>query len=290
MLDAIVDRGTGRRRVAGLATAAGAAVREADRERLLLHLLLATAVFAVALPVLVAAVVSTRATGTVTGPADLLPGAHAARNYRVALVDFGFWRYLLNSFVMAAVIVAGRLLLALLAALALVYYRLPYEKPVFLLILFTLLFPVPVRFVPLYELVVAVGWADTMAAITVPYLAGAAAVFVLRQRFLSIPASLVETAKLDGVGPLRFLVSVLVPMSRDVLAGLAVVVFVFAWNQYLWPVVILTTEERQVAQLGLSQLPGGPVTMAGSILTLVPPLVLLVLFRRPLIELGAAGS
>jgi len=259
-------------------------------ERLLIHVLLLVAVGAVLLPVFVAAVVSTKSTGTITEVADLVPGRFIFRNYLTALVGFGFWRFLLNSLVMSVVVTTGQLVLATLAALAIVYYRVPYDDLVFLFILFTLLLPIPVRFVPLYDLVVALGWADTMLAITVPYLAGAAAVFVLRQRFRLIPASLVETARLDGVGPLRFLTSVLLPMSRDVLVALAVIVFVYAWNQYLWPVVIINRESKQVAQVGLSSLGATPITMAGAMLTLIPPLVLVLLFRRPLFAAVSGGK
>ncbi len=264
-------------------------VRRTHAERLLLHVLLLVGVGIVVFPVFVAAIASTKATGTITGVADLVPGGYAARNYWTALVGFGFWRFLLNSLVMSVVVTAGQLILAVLAALAVVYYRIPYDDLVFLFVLFTLLLPIPVRFVPLYDLVVALGWADTMLAITVPYLAGAAAVFVLRQRFRTIPASLVETARLDGVGPLRFLTAVLLPMSRDVLVALAVIVFVYAWNQYLWPVVIINRESQQVAQVGLSSLGGTPTTMAGVVLTLLPPLLLVLLFHRPLLA-AFAGS
>lgn len=252
-------------------------------ERLLLHVLLLVGVGIVVFPVFVAAIVSTKATGTMTGVADLIPGRYAAQNYWAALIRFGFWQFLLNSLVMAVVVTVGQLVLAVLAALAIVYYRFPHDDLVFLFVLFTLLLPIPVRFVPLYDLVVTLGWADTMLAITVPYLAGAAAVFILRQRFRSIPAPLVETARLDGVGPLRFLTTVLLPMSRDVLVALTTIVFVYAWNQYLWPVVIINRESQQVAQVGLSSLGSTPTTMAGAILTLLPPLLLVLLFRRPLL-------
>jgi sn-glycerol 3-phosphate transport system permease protein len=193
---------------------------------------------------------------------------------------------------MSVIIVVGKLLISLLAALVIVYYRFPYKNAVFLFVLFTLLLPVPVRFVPLYRLVVEMGWNNSFLAITVPYLASATTVFILRQHFLSIPASLVEAAKLDGVGPLEFLRSVLVPMSRGILVGVSVIMFVYAWNQYLWPLVVIDTEGQQVAQVGLNLLRGqassGEVAwsmvMAGSVLTLIPPLALLVLFRRPLLE------
>ncbi|WP_435196954.1 carbohydrate ABC transporter permease [Natronomonas sp. EA1] len=263
-----------------------------DGSQLGLHLLTGVAVFLLLLPVLVALVVSTKESGIVTTVGDLVPGRAAVENYRRALVTYGFWRFMLNSFLMAVVVVVGKLLISLLAALALVYYRLPYKNLVFLFVLFTLLLPVPVRFIPLYRLIVELGWNNSLLAITVPYLASATTVFILRQHFLSIPASLVETAKLDGVGPVRFLVSVLIPMSRAVLVGVSVIMFVYAWNQYLWPLVVVDTESLQVAQVGLSLLRGqassGEVAwsmvMTGSVLTLLPPLALLVLFRKPLLE------
>ena len=266
--------------------------RGADVDQVGLHLLAGLSVFLLVLPVLIALIVSTKQTGIVTSVGDLVPGSAGVANYRRALLELGFWRFMFNSFVMSVVIVVGKLLISLLAALVIVYYRFPYKNAVFLFVLFTLLLPVPVRFVPLYRLVVEMGWNNSFLAITVPYLASATTVFILRQHFLSIPASLVEAAKLDGVGPLEFLRSVLVPMSRGILVGVSVIMFVYAWNQYLWPLVVIDTEGQQVAQVGLNLLRGqassGEVAwsmvMAGSVLTLIPPLALLVLFRRPLLE------
>jgi sn-glycerol 3-phosphate transport system permease protein len=275
---------------------AGGAVRSRegglDLDQAGLHLLAIVSIFLIVLPVLIALIVSTKRTGIVTTLGDLVPGGYALSNYRRALVTLGFWRFMLNSFLMSVVIVVGKLAVSLLAALVIVYYRFPYKNAVFLFILFTLLLPVPVRFVPLYRLTTELGLSNTFFAITVPYLASATTVFILRQHFLSIPASLVETAKLDGVGPLAFLRSVLVPMSRGVLVGVSVIMFVYAWNQYLWPLVIINTERLQVAQVGLSLLRGQASTgevawsmvMTGSILTLIPPLALLILFRGPLLE------
>ncbi len=258
---------------------------------LAVHAALASLVLLLLFPVLVAVIVSTKESGIITGLGGLVPGGNTYANYYRALVELEFYRYMLNSLVMASVVVVGKLVVSLLAVLAVVYYRVPYKDIVFLFILFTLLLPVPVRFVPLYRLVTGLGWNNTVLAITVPYLASATTVFVLRQHFLSIPPSLVENAKLDGVGPLEFLWRVLIPMSKGILVGVSVIIFVYAWNQYLWPLVIVG-DDLQVAQVGLGQLRGqaqaGDVawalTMTGSVLTLLPPLVLLVLFRKPLLE------
>ena len=257
-----------------------------------IHLLAIASIFIIILPIIVAIIVSTKESGIVTSVTELVPGTSGSANYQRAVFELGFWRFMLNSFIMSMIIVVGKLFVSLLAALAIVYYRLPYKNLIFLFILFTLLLPVPVRFVPLYRLAVDIGWNNSFLAITVPYIASATTVFILRQHFLSISESLVETAKIDGVGPIRFLASVLIPMSRGILIGVSVIMFVFAWNQYLWPLVIIDTEGQQVAQVGLNILRGqassGEVAwsmvMTGSVLTLVPPLALLIIFRNALIE------
>ncbi|MDZ5811915.1 carbohydrate ABC transporter permease [Halorubrum sp. AD140] len=246
----------------------------------------------VVFPIFVAVIVSTKQEGIVTSVPDLLPGTYALENYREAVVDYGFGRFMWNSLLMSVIIVVGKLTISVFAAMAIVYYRVPYKDLVFLFILFTLLLPVPVRFVPLYQLINDFGWNNSMLAITVPYLASATTVFILRQHFLSIPTSIVETAKLDGVGPVKFMVQVLVPMSKSVLVGVSVIMFVYAWNQYLWPLIIIESEANQVAQVGLQLLQGDvqggnlswSLVMAGSVLTLLPPLVLMILFRKPLLE------
>jgi len=259
---------------------------------LAIHLALGLSVFLLVLPVLIAAIVSTKQFGIVTTLGDLVPGSHAYENYRRALVDFEFTRYMLNSFVMSVVIVVGKLGVSLIAALAIVYYRFPYKNLVFLFVLFTLMLPVPVRFVPLFRLVTEMGWSNTLLAITVPYLASATSVFILRQHFLSIPTSIVEATKLDGIGPMKFLAYVLAPMSKGVIVGVSVIMYVYAWNQFLWPLVIINSQDKQVVQVGLGLLRGqamaGDVAwsliMSGAMLTLVPPLVLMILFRKPLLE------
>lgn len=262
------------------------------REKIGLHLQASLLMFLIVFPIIVAAIVSTKDTGIVSGVFDLFPETHAFENYRRALVDFSFWRFMLNSFVMSVIIVVGKLTISVLAAMAIVYYRVPYKDLVFLFILFTLMLPVPVRFVPLFRLINDLGWGNTLLAITVPYLASATAVFILRQHFLSIPSSIVENAKLDGVGPVKFMIHVLIPMSKGVLVGVSIIMFVFAWNQYLWPLVIIDSQSNQVAQVGLALLEGDvqagelawSLVMAGSMLTLLPPLVLMIAFRKPLLN------
>lgn len=156
--------------------------REGLLDRFLIHGPLIVALVFLVLPIFIAAVASVEDSAIMTSIGDLLPGRYASRNYYTAVVQFGFRWFLLNSLLMSAVIVVGQIVLALFAALAIVYYRLPYKDVIFLFILSTLLLPVPVRFVPLYDLIVQLGWRNTMYAVTIPYLGSAVAVFLLRQR------------------------------------------------------------------------------------------------------------
>ncbi|WP_200778452.1 carbohydrate ABC transporter permease [Halobaculum gomorrense] len=243
-------------------------------------------------PLVLAAVMSTQTVPQVYDVSYLWIGDAGVSKYAEVLTDYGLWRYMLNSFVMSVIVVVGKLALSLLAAMALVYYEFPYKNAVFFLVLFTLMFPVPVRIVPLFELMVDLGWSNTVLALTGPYLASATAVFLLRQHFQSIPTSVVETARLDGVGPLTFLVRVLIPMSRGMLTGLAVIEFIYAWNQYLWPLIVISDQSKQVVQVGMKYLQAvgtagqtdWGLIMAGAMLTLLPPLAVLVAFRRPLLD------
>ena len=263
-----------------------------DRTQLLVHIGLGVSVFLMAFPILIALLVSTQEQGVINSVGDLAPGSHMVDNYQTVMTDYNFGVYLLNSFIMSIVIVVGKLAISLLAALAIVYYRFPFKNLMFMLILFTLMLPVPVRFVPLFNIVTDLGWYNSMLALTIPYLASATTVFLLRQHFLSIPESIVEQAKLDGIGPFKFLFYVLIPMSKGMLAGVSVIMFIYAWNQYLWPLVIIDSQAQQVTQVGITLLQGDiqagelqwSIVMAGAIITLIPPLLALIAFRKPLLE------
>ncbi|ELZ82458.1 sn-glycerol-3-phosphate transport system permease [Haloferax elongans ATCC BAA-1513] len=261
-------------------------------DTLWVHLSLVVSIVLMGAPLLLALLMSTQSTAQIYDVTNLAPGGHALENYQSALFEYDLARYIVNSFVMSIIVVVGKVSLSLLAALAIVYYDFPYKDAIFAFVLLTLLLPVPVRIVPLFELMADLGWANSMLAITGPYIASATAVFLFRQHFLSIPSSLVETARLDGVGPIEFLVDVLVPMSRGMIAGVSVITFVYAWNQYLWPLIVVSDQQKQVVQVGISYLQSASqagqtqwgLIMAGSILALSVPLVVLVALHRPLLE------
>jgi sn-glycerol 3-phosphate transport system permease protein len=263
-----------------------------DAERVLIHGGLILSILLMGLPLILALIMSTQNTTEVYQVTNIGIGSEGLSNYETALGQFKFGQYIINSIIMSAIIVVGKVALSLFAALALVYYKLPYERAIFMFILLTLLLPVPVRIVPLFDLMSRLGWGNTVMAITGPYIASATAVFLFRQHFMSIPASLVENAHLDGVGPLTFLWEVLIPMSKGMIAGVSVITFIYSWNQYLWPLIIMSDQSKQVVQVGLrflqaasqSGLTQWGLIMAGAIIALLPPLAVLIVMHRPLLE------
>ena len=256
------------------------------------HLGLIGSILLMASPLLLAFVMSTQTIPEVYDITNVGIGSDGLANYVEVLTTYGMASYMFNSLVMSIVVTVAKIAVSLLAAVALVFYDFRFKNAIFFLILFTLMFPVPVRIVPLYEMMAALGWTNTLLALTGPYVASATAVFILRQHFMSIPDSLVESAKVDGVGPLRFLWDVLIPMSRGMISGLSVITFIYAWNQYLWPLIVISDQNKQVVQVGMKYLQSvgnagqtdWGLIMAGAVLTLLPPLLALIVFRGPLLE------
>lgn len=243
-------------------------------------------------PIGLAALFSTQSITEIYLIDHLAPGDQAVENYSTIWNEYDFGGLMFNSLVMATVIVLGKLSFSLLAATALVYYDFPYQRYVFYAILFTLMMPIPVRLVPLFQLFVDWGWTNSFKGLTAPYIASATSIFLFRQRFRSIPASIIENAKIDGIGPIRFLIHVLIPMSRGMVAGIVVIMFISMWNKYLWPLVIINDQGSQVVQVGLRYVQGAAaggltqwnLVMAGAIMALIPPLIVLVLARKPLLN------
>lgn len=246
----------------------------------------------VSLPIVFAVVFSTQSTLSVYEITNVWPGGEAFANYSTVLFEYEFLSFMQNSLVMTVVVVSGKLTFSLLAATALVYYDFRFQEFVFYSILFTLLMPLPVRIIPLYQLMADFGWLNTFAGLTTPFIASATGIFLFRQQFQSLPTSVVERAKVDGIGPITFLIYVLVPMSKGMIAGVAAIMFITTWNAYLWPLTVLTERSNQVVQVGLSFIQGTAseglvewnLVMAASILALLPPLVVLVVARKYLLS------
>ena len=195
---------------------------------------------------------------------------------------------MVNTFAVAISVMVGKTILSPLAALALVYFDFRFKGLIFVFILVTLMMPVPVRIVPLFKFVSSLGWGNTFWALTVPFLASATGTFLFRQHFMSIPTSLVDAARVDGIGPMRFLWQILLPMSLNTVGAMAVIEFVYLWNQYLWPLIIISSNKNQMIQMGVKQLtvsgPEGMVnwglSMAGVVITMLPPLIMFILLQE----------
>ncbi len=259
------------------------------------HLLLIAGVAVVALPLYVAFVASTLSFDQVTTvPMPLLPGSHMLDNYAQVLrhgstlgstapVAPMMW----NSLVMALAIAIGKIAISMLSAFAIVYFRFPLRKTCFWLIFLTLMLPVEVRIFPTYAVVAQLHMVDTYAGLTLPLIASATATFLFRQFFLTIPDELAEAARIDGAGPLRFFKDVIVPLSRTNIAALFVIMFIYGWNQYLWPLLVTTQESMYTVVIGIKRMMAGgdaatewQLVMATATLALLPPVAVVLLMQR----------
>ncbi len=266
------------------------------RSLVLTHAVLIVAVFLIASPLLFALLKATQASSDVIS-ARLLPGGNFGTNLAALWNGANLGRYMVNSSIVALCITVGKTAFSVLAALAFVYFRFPLKGLAFALVLFTLMLPTELLIVALFDLVsTRLQWADSYLAIIVPFLASATGTFLFRQHFMSIPDSLADAARIDGCGPLGFLTRVLVPMSWNTIGALAVVQFVYAWDQYLWPLVIMQSDDKQVVQVGLRRLidVGGQTdwgaVMAGAIITIIPPLVIFTVLQEQFSKGFALGQ
>ena len=240
----------------------------------------------VAAPLIVAILGSTQSMDELYAyPPRLLPGSATLENYTNAW-NSGIGRMMLNSLFVTVCVAGGKMTVAVFAALAIVYFDFRFKKALFFFILITIMFPIAVRIVPLYDLIQQLKMGDTYYALIIPFLASATCVFFFRQQFMSIPSSFVDLARVEGAGPLKFLFMVLIPMSKNSIAALSVVEFIFVWNQYLWPLLVISSNKRQVVQLGVKMLMQDTagsldwgLAMAGTMMALIPPLIVFLVLQ-----------
>jgi len=258
------------------------------------HLVLAIGVAIVALPVYVTLIASTHtAEEVLLAPMSLLPGSHLIDNYLAVLAHgagesgAGVGQMMINSLVSALVIALGKIAISLLSAFAIVYFRFPLRQFFFWMIFVTLMLPVEVRILPTYKVVSDLGMLDTYAGLTVPLIASATATFLFRQFFLTIPEELAEAARIDGAGPLRFFWDVVIPLSRPNIAALFVILFIYGWNQYLWPLLVTTQENMYTTVIGIKRMISGGdaatewnLVMATAMLAMLPPALVVILMQK----------
>jgi sn-glycerol 3-phosphate transport system permease protein len=261
----------------------------------LTHLVLILGVAIVAFPVYVALIASTLAEDDfLSGIIPMIPGPHALENYSSMLVT-GLSTYgappigpmMINSLVMALSIAIGKIAISILSAYAIVYFRFPFRLLAFWAIFITLMLPVEVRIMPTFAVVANLNMLNSYAGLSIPLIASATATFLFRQFFLTVPDELVEAARVDGAGPLKFFRDILLPLSRTNMAALFVILFIYGWNQYLWPLLFTTDKSMATAILGLTSLvprndaiPAWNLAMNAALFVMLPPAVVILILQR----------
>ncbi|MBI2772091.1 MAG: sn-glycerol-3-phosphate ABC transporter permease UgpE [Burkholderiales bacterium] len=261
------------------------------------HLILILGVIVVFFPIYVTFIGSTQTAQQIltSNPISLLPGNNFIESYRFAL--FGGKTeagatigaaapMMMISLASALIISIGKIAISLLSAFAIVYFRFPFKNIVFWMVFVTLMLPVEVRIGPTYQVVSDLHMLNSMAGLTVPLIASATATFLFRQFFLTVPDELVEAARMDGAGPMRFFKDVLLPLSKTSMAALFVIQFIYGWNQYLWPLLVTTDERMYPIVMGIKRLIFGEVyiewnvVMATAILAMLPPAIVVMLMQK----------
>ncbi|BDG71376.1 sn-glycerol-3-phosphate ABC transporter permease UgpE [Roseomonas fluvialis] len=276
---------------------AAASRRRRLRGRILTHAALILGVMIFALPIWITLVGSTHDTDTIgRGDVPLLPGGEAFTNYARAWAEGGGGRntfsvpastMLLNSLTMALVIACGKIAISLLSAFAVVFFAFPFRMFFFWMIFITLMLPVEVRIIPTFQVMTDLALINTMTGLTLPLIASATATLLFRQFFLTIPDEYVEAAKVDGAGPMRFFKDVVLPLSVTSMAALFVIQFIYGWNQYLWPLLMVSDRDLETVIVGLTKMIGIGDTqnewnliMTTAVFALLPPVLVVVLMQR----------
>jgi sn-glycerol 3-phosphate transport system permease protein len=265
----------------------------------LAYAILTLGVVLVALPIYVTFVASTQTLDQILGvPMSLVPGTELVANYtavltsgteRAASAPVG--RMMLVSLVVALVVPAGKIIISLLSAFAIVYFRFPGRMFFFWMIFITLMLPVEVRIVPTYAVIARMGLLNTFPGLIIPLIASATATFLFRQFFMTIPDELAEAARIDGAGPMRFFWDVVMPLSRTNMAALFVILFIYGWNQYLWPLLVTTEESMYTVVIGIRRMIAGGdaatewnLVMATAMLAMLPPALVVLLMQKWIVK------
>ncbi len=268
---------------------------------LVTHLVLILGVALIALPIWITFVAASHDEVRMTQvPLPLLPGDQFFVNLKATLLGSGLsgtetapvWQLMLNSLIMALSIAIGKIAISIISAFAIVYFRFPFRMGFFWMIFITLMLPVEVRIVPTFEVVSRLGMLNTYAGLSIPLIASATATFMFRQVFLTIPDEMLESARVDGAGPMRFFRDILLPLSRTNIAALFVIMFIYGWNQYLWPLLITTDSNMGTIVVSIKQMleaaeqsPQWNIIMMTALLAMLPP-ILVVIFMQKLFVKG----
>jgi sn-glycerol 3-phosphate transport system permease protein len=259
------------------------------------HIALTVSAFVIAFPLLYAALISTQTNAQIFS-FQLKPGDALADHFQAVWFDRDFAGAMWNSLQQALWVTVGKTILSLLAGLAFVYFKFKFKWLVFFLVLITLMMPTEVMILAMFRQVSGYGWQDTQLSIVVPFLASATGAFLFRQHFANLPADLLEAAQIDGASPIKFLTKILIPLSWNVIAAMFVIQFVYTWNMFLWPSLIIRDESEQVVQVALQSLRNfdgattyGPLMLA-AIIASIPPAIVFIFMQKPFMSGFAIGQ
>jgi sn-glycerol 3-phosphate transport system permease protein len=282
-------------------------VENARGLNILAYAVLILGILIVGFPIYISFVAASHDVGVfLSGQIPLLPGPYLFENISTAWNSGDLGTQIINSLIIALGITTGKISISILAAFAITYFDFRFRKIAFWIVFITLMLPVEVRIVPTYQVVadlfspintilgffglnvgLQISLLDSYFGLTVPLIASATATFLFRQFFLTVPDELAEAAKIDGASPMTFFRKILLPLSKTNIAALTVITFVYGWNQYLWPLLITTDAKMRPIMVGIKQLipnPDDPPTwnlaMAGSLVTILPPILVVVLMQR----------
>jgi len=261
------------------------------------HAVLIAGIAILAFPIYVTFVASTHTLDEITRSFPLLPGRHLVQNYLQALTvgprDLGatVGTMMLNSLIMALGITLGKITISLLAAFAVVYFRFRFRMFFFWMIFITLMLPVEVRILPTYKVAADLKILDSYTGLILPLIASATATFLFRQFFMTVPDELCEALRIDGGGPMRFFFDILLPMSRTSIAALFVILFIYGWNQYLWPLLITSDERYYTLLIGIKRMldvgegqAEWHIIMASTMLAMMPPVLIVIFMQKQFVR------
>lgn len=256
------------------------------------HVALITLVLIITFPVIYALIVSTLTyQQAYEFPPRLIPGTELWPNVLEAWERINMGRVFFVTGVVSAGTAVVKIVLSLTAAFAYTHFKFRGRALLFPLTMITQMLPLPVRILPTFEMMANFHWINTYSALTFPFFASTTGILLFRQFYLTVPRDLSDAARVDGAGPLRYFIQILIPLSRTNIAALFVIEFIFMWSQYLWPLIVTTTADMRMIQIGIKMLiatdqiaPAWNVIMAGTIVAMLPPLLVLMLFRRSFAE------
>jgi sn-glycerol 3-phosphate transport system permease protein len=267
--------------------------------KIITHMVLILGVLMIAFPIWITLVAASHDEARMLqAPIPMLPGSYFWDNLKQTLFGSGLsgdqtpvWRMMLNSLAMAMMISVGKITISLISAFAIVYFKFPFRMGLFWMIFITLMLPVEVRILPTFEVVANLGLLNSYWGLSIPLIASATATFMFRQVFLTIPDEMLESARIDGAGPMRFFWDILLPLSRTNIAALFVILFIYGWNQYLWPLLITTDTDMTTIVMSIKQMlesaeqsPQWNIIMMTAFLAMLPPILVVVGMQKLFVQ------